>query len=1436
MKKLRFILCFLLPVVCHAEIEIRSTQIRTDNGLANNTIRYICQDSKGFIWMSTLDGLCRYDGNSFMTLRPDPNQPLSLAEQRTGVVKEDENGFIWISTTMELYSCYDLKHDCFVDYTGSGELHQRYTNLIIADNADVWLYHTNGNGARRVRYKEGRFSSAVYSKEAGNLPDNRVSFIYESPRNTVWIGTQKGLAVVSDGECKTLDAHKDYRFAVSDGKRKLFFVTRDNEIITYDALSKRKESATSLSGAGQCTPTGCIYHDGELLILTTTGVFTCDVRDGTITRGNRLLKGEPMSGTVITDNKGNDWIYNHSGKLWYLNKEKDLSEVFTLIPEDKIGYVDYERYSIVHDSRNIIWISTYGNGLFAYHATSGEMYHFTSSVDGSSPVGADFLHYVFEDRSGAIWVGTDHAGISVLTVMNEDVRRIYPEDRRLMDRSNTIRLIRKTENGNILVSTRKGQVYEYNGQMTEVIRKYSYPSSIYEIIKDAKGRTWLGSRGNGLCIDNVWFRNDAGNPRSLADNNIFHMHRDSRGRMWIATFGGGLDLAVEGENGNFSFRHFLNYNYSVRQMRVICEDKNGMLWCGCDDGLIVFNPDSLISDPAKYYHYNYQGGQLKNNEIRALLCDSKGNMWIGAASSGLSVCKPENNYESLSFQSITTENGLVNNTIQSLVEDRFNNIWITTEYGISRLLTRNNTFENYSFSVYGLGNAYCENSACMNDYGELIFGSNHGLVVIDPSTLKKVAFSSPIVFTNLTVNGIETSASDSEAPMRRSISHSDRIVLNHTQNTFSIDFSTFDYAESDMTKYAYFLENYDRTWSTAATENRASYKNIPPGKYTLRVKASNSAGAWDSREATMRITIEPPFWKTVYAYLLYAFAIAGILYVTYRITRNFAQLNHKIKLEEQLTNYKLVFFTNISHEFRTPLTLILGGLEKMEQQASLLPRELLSPLQIMNKSTKRLLRLINQLLEFRKMQNNKLALSLEETDVIAFLKEIFYSFKDTAQSKNMDFRFISSSDNYKMYVDKEKVDKIAYNLLSNAFKYTPSGGKITLTVTTDLAEKRLRIQIADNGVGIPKDKQGELFKRFMQSSFASESSGIGLHLTHELVNVHLGSISFSENEGGGSVFTVTLPLGKSGYRENDFLIPNNILMQEVSNVVRKDFRETQVQEDAFKKPLNPYRLLVIEDDSDVRRFLQEELGTYFETDTAEDGKIGLDKTENGEYDLIVCDVLMPNMNGFEVTRRLKSDFATSHIPVILLTALSTQENMIEGFENGADAYISKPFSIKLLLARIFTLMEQREMLRKKYSSEPGVIHTSLCANDKDKLFIEKLNNVLEKNMTNAYFSVDDFAQQMRIGRTIFYKKVKGMTGYSPNEYIRIIRMKKAAELLQTDEFTVSEVSYKVGINDPFYFSKCFKTQFGISPSIYQKGKRGAPAAGSHDGDAEAPQE
>ena len=466
-----------------------------------------------------------------------------------------------------------------------------------------------------------------------------------------------------------------------------------------------------------------------------------------------------------------------------------------------------------------------------------------------------------------------------------------------------------------------------------------------------------------------------------------------------------------------------------------------------------------------------------------------------------------------------------------------------------------------------------------------------------------------------------------------------------------------------------------------------------------------------------------------------------------------------------------------------------------------------------------MLRLINQLLEFRKMQNNKLALSLEETDVIAFLYEIFLCFKDVSESKKMDFQFHTSADSYKMFIDKGYVDKITYNLLSNAFKYTPSNGKIIFSVNVSQENNKLIISVSDTGVGIPKEKKDQLFKRFMQSNFSGSSMGVGLHLSYELVNVHKGTITYNENEGGGSVFTVTLPLDPSVYEEKDFLIPNKLLSEEqeaqhLKDVLVEDEINETIQETAH--PLNEKKILIIEDDNDVREFLKEEIGQHFEVVAESDGISGLERARNYDADLIICDVLMPGMNGFEVTRKLKEDFTTSHIPIILLTALDSPDKQLEGVETGADAYITKPFSPKYLLTRIYKLIEQREKLREKFSNDPTNVKPALCTSNKDQEFAEELQAKVEAHIHNPNFTVEDLISMMNMGRTIFYRKVRGVTGYSPNKYIHIIRLKKAAELLRENKHTVSEICYMVGMNDPFYFSKCFKQQFGVAPSVYQK--------------------
>ena len=1398
-------------------IELRSKQMRTSDGLPNNSVRYLYQDSKGFLWLATLNGLSRYDGNSFLTFRPEIGDKVSLADNRIYDLTEDKNGFLWISTTPELFSCYDLQRACFVDYTGSGALEKNYSSIFVAANGDVWLRHSGNGCLRMVHQKDRQMVSTEFKTERGNLPDNRVQFVNEDAGGRIWIGTQRGLVSVSDGQYKVEDRLLHFTSSLAF-KNDMYFLTVDGDIYCYQTTKQKLTKVGSLSAvAGKTSPTGNFLLNDKWVILTNTGVFNYDfnTRKISVDSGLNIRNGE-----VICDNHGDFWIYNHTGCVTYILAKNGARKEFQLIPEDKLGYIDYERYHIVHDSRGIIWISTYGNGLFAYDTTEDKLEHFLANINDQSHISSDFLLYVMEDRAGGIWVSSEYSGLSRISVLNEGTSRIYPESRELFDRSNTIRMLTKMPDGDIWVGTRKGGLYTFDSNLHSKMSNQYFHSNIYAIAEDNQGEMWVGTRGNGLKIGDSWYRNEVSDPASLSENNVFSLFRDRKDRMWIGTFGGGLELAEPTTDGKYKFRHFLQQKFGLRMVRVIEEDDNGMIWVGTSEGVCIFHPDSLIADSDDYHLFNYTNGTFCSNEIRCIYRDTKGRMWVGTSGSGLNLCEPEDNYRSLKYEHYGTSEGLVNDVIQSILGDNNGNLWVATEYGISKFNPTNHSFENYFFSSYTLGNVYSENSACVGVDGKLLFGTNYGLLVIDPDKIQDSETFSPVVFTDLHVNGTQINPTMEDSPLKQSLAYSDEITLKYFQNSFLIDFSTFDYSDSGRTKYMYWLENYDKGWSTPSPLNFASFKYLNPGTYVLHVKSCNGAGVWNESETTLKIVIVPPFWKTNWAMLGYVLLLIVTLYFTFRIVRNFNSLRNRINVEKQLTEYKLVFFTNISHEFRTPLTLIQGALEKIQRVADI-PRDLIHPLKTMDKSTQRMLRLINQLLEFRKMQNNKLALSLEETDVIAFLYEIFLSFGDVAEQKNMNFRFIPSIPSYKMFLDKGNLDKVTYNLLSNAFKYTPSNGTIILSVTVDEVKKTLQIQVADTGVGIPKEKQNELFKRFMQSSFSGDSIGVGLHLSYELVQVHKGTIEYKDNDGGGSVFTVCIPTDKSVYSEKDFLIPGNVLLKEAGGQAHHllELSEELPEPEKIAEPLNKRKVLIIEDDNDIREFLKEEVGVYFEAEVAADGTSGFEKARTYDADLIICDVLMPGMTGFEVTKKLKSAFATSHIPIILLTALNSPEKHLEGIEAGADAHIAKPFSIKLLLARVFRLIEQRDKLREKFSGEPGIVRAAVCSTDRDKEFADRLAVVLEQNLSRPEFSIDEFAQLMKLGRTVFYRKLRGVTGYSPNEYLRVVRMKKAAELLLSGEnLTVAEVAYKVGISDPFYFSKCFKTQFGVAPSVYQRGE------------------
>lgn len=1240
------------------------------------------------------------------------------------------------------------------------------------------------------------------------LPSNAVSDIYQDQKGFMWFSTNNGLARYdgnqmkvylqdsayassSDRRVKRITEDKDFKYMWIYTASETFYCLdmTTGHLVDYlsEAKGWRAQERPLHFTQSKLQENGLFYmwgpKDGGLIVDYRDGNFKVKhlsakemeailpkLQDVKNADKQLVQKWKVPNGRVLTDNKGGKWIYNNTG---ILRKVVGDSLITLRLLPNETNYIDYERFNIVEDNHGLVWISTYGKGLFVFNHDLNQGQHFVANEKGESPIASNYLLCITADRRDGVWVSAEYGGVSHLQVMDKGVVRIFPNGRENLDLSNVVRMVKKQRDGSVMVGTRDGCLYHYSADMAQMLVKSHFDSNIYSVVEMPQGRMWIGTRGKGIYgIPGLDFKN----------KKVFCLKPDDRGRMWIGTFGEGLSVAIPRGEG-YEVKTFFADSVGLNEVRCLAIDRKGMLWGGTSGGLFCVDPTRFAADGKGLRVYK------RGSEIHDMLVDRQGRLWLTVPGEGL-VCMQDGN-----FRILDASQGLINNMVQSVVETEDGNLWVSTQQGVSCWKAKDNSFDNYLFSRVMMGNVYNENSAVCLDDGRVLLGGNYGLTIINPSRISHVKGQTSVVFT--------------------SHPYSDEMTLSYEERSPKINFSTLDYSDVNNVKYTYWLEGYDSSWSVPSPTPWVNYQNLPFGSYRLHVKASYSDGIW-GKESVLDISVEPPFYLSVWAWVFYALFLTVVIVMVVKSIREKNILKGKIKFEQELIRYKLVFFTNIAHEFRTPLTLIQGSLEKEKRimKTNHWQLELEKTVRTMDKSVQRMLRLIDQLLEFRKMQTGKLKLSLQETDVVMFVQGICKMFDDAAESKQIDFKFESQLPAYLMYLDQQKMDKVVFNLLSNAFKYTPAKGTISVSLSfTDV----LTIRVADTGVGIPQEKRAQLFSRFMQSSYTGESFGIGLHLTHELVRTHHGEITYQENEGGGSVFVVTIPLQKDCYEASDFLVKDSPILKADLTKERdgQEEKTTDAVPSAPSAPLNRRTVLLIEDDNDVREFLLSELESCFDLKVASDGKAGIAMAKELDVDLIVSDVMMPGMNGFELTKRLKNSFETSHIPIILLTALSTDENVLEGTESGADAYITKPFSPQLLMARILQLLNQREILRQKFGKVPQEIRSAMLRNEQDSLFVKRLDSIVYSRLGEQDLSVDKVAGLLHLGRTIFYKKVRGTTGYTPNEYIRVIRLRKAAELLKEGEKNVSEVAYAVGFDNPYYFSKCFKEQFGMPPSQYR---------------------
>lgn len=1363
-----------IAVEKHAEIlslpiEVKAKRVTIQEGLPSNVVSDMQQDQKGFLWFSTHNGLARYDGNVVTTYLDNDSTGVSALIGRTKKALEDVTyKKLWVYSSSERLTCLNMVDGKEEKYCQEVEkLH--FTKWKLVCDGMFWLWGAK-DGAMLVDYRSGFFLTRRFAQ--AEIGSSRVPLIDSLDKDNVVLCTTDKVFLYSEGRL----------FCIAKGMRmsrtrpfhhKMLMVSEKGDV--YVLRQGKLQRFSHVAYVDGEVATGDLLMGNRWILFTNRRSFSIDVRTGEVAE----CEGEWLipNGRVLTDNKGRKWIYNKTGVLRLVRQDKLVPLI--LFPQQTTNYIDYERFHIVEDNHGLIWISTYGKGLFVFNQDLTQSEHFVADKLGESPIASNYLLGIIADRHDGVWVSSEYGGVSHIQVMDKGVERIYPNGEGNMDFSNVVRMVKKMNDGTVMVGTRAGSLYHYSADMNQVLGKSHFDSNVYGIVQMPNGETWIGTRGKGIY---------GAKGLDFKDRNVFCMASDAKHRMWIGTFGKGLSLVYPRKDG-YGVKTFFADSVGLNEVRCMVIDKHGVLWCGTSGGLIRIPVDEFVKDASRYKTY------VRDYEIRDVIVDRQGRLWLSASGDGLVQVEPGDGETEPKFHVFNTSNGLVNNLVQSVVDTPDGNLWISTQQGVTAWNARKKSFENYMFSRNPMGNVYNENSAVCLDDGRVVLGGNYGLTIIQPSRLSHVSGLTDVVFT--------------------SYPYSDEITLTYEQRSPNIHFSTLDYSDVRNVKYTYRLEGFDQSWSQPSSTPWAAYQKLPAGKYLLHVKACTSDGTW-GKESTLVIRIKPPFYLTSWAIMIYVLLVLGVIILVVKFVHDKNVLRNRIRLEQELTRYKLVFFTNIAHEFRTPLTLMQGSLEKEKRimKVNRWQTELEKTIRVMDKSVQRMLRLIDQLLEFRKMQAGKLKLSLQETDAVMFVKGICRMFDDAAESKEIAYSFESSEPAHAMFLDQQMIDKVVFNLLSNAFKYTPAKGTISVSLSfTDV----MTIRVADTGVGIPQEKRAQLFSRFMQSSYTGESFGIGLHLTHELVRTHHGEITYQENEGGGSVFVVTIPLQKDCYEASDFLVKDSPILK-ADLAKQRDGQEektTDAVPSAPSAPLNRRTILLIEDDNDVREFLLSELESCFDLKVASDGKAGIAMAKELDVDLIVSDVMMPGMNGFELTKRLKNSFETSHIPIILLTALSTDENVLEGTESGADAYITKPFSPQLLMARILQLLNQREILRQKFGKVPQEIRSAMLRNEQDSLFVKRLDSIVYSRLGEQDLSVDKVAGLLHLGRTIFYKKVRGTTGYTPNEYIRVIRLRKAAELLKEGEKNVSEVAYAVGFDNPYYFSKCFKEQFGMPPSQYR---------------------
>jgi len=1255
---------------------------------------------------------------------------------------------------------------------------------LFEDSQDNLWVGTDGGGLSLYDRKTDSFTHFSHDpNDPKSLPHNSVNVIIEDKQGVIWIGTYGGglSKLISPGKFKNYQYNKN------------------------DSLSLSSNIIHSIFED----------HMGELWVGTNDGLNLFNKETSTFTRYyaeegtlNSLNNDNVLS--ITEDKSGILWLGTWGGGLNAFNAETGNFDHYKFedIESNRVAYVYV-------DSSDKLWAGFLEKGLVSFDERNKTLTSITNDhLDPTSLVNNN-IWFIYEDDFHNLWLGTE-GGISWINRNKKAFHVIDYSSLRASFQNTVITSFEEDAEGNMLFSTEQevGIISKNNSDQIKLEKLLEVPD-IWSILTTNENVLWVSSYGSGLFK----FTKESGSYvlhthfqtiEGVDITNSTYLFEDQQGVLWVGTYGHGL---LQHNPSTGSFKHYpLKDSSAINAPPIltISEDAKNNLWLGTyAEGLIKFNKELGRVDT--YQKYTEQQTTLSHNTVLSIFQDKKGTIWIGTDGGGLNILDPSTGQIEIK----TTKDGLPSNIILGIIADESQHLWLSTNQGLTKYNKTEDTFQNFDMSDGLISKAFNADASFKNKKGVFYFGSGNGFNFFHPDSIQAESSVPSVVFTDLKI--LNKSINISDGILQNHINVEKSITLNHEQNFFTLNFAALDFTAPSKNKYAYKLEGFNSSWIYTDADNRsATFTNLDQGEYTMHVKASNSDDIWGSESTTLNIKILPPLWKTWWAYSLYVTAFLMISYVIIRAFIIRERLKSNLKIEhlelvkmQEMDSIKSSFFAGISHEFRTPLTLIATPVQELLKKHSD-DKEMSWTLQLIKRNANRLLQLINQLLDLSKLEAGKLQLKVGKEDVIAWVKIIAASFESLALSKEIQFLIRLPDDPVFMFFDKEKVEQMVLNLLSNAFKFTPLHGKVEIKVS--VTDRQLIIEVTNTGHGIPKQELTKIFDHFYQVSShqnAAEGTGIGLALVKEFSELHHGKVEVVSETRGETTFTIYIPTSDKTY-ENDYKADASI--SEVSKMVEEQVTQQEFSDQLDNISNEETTLLIIEDNDDLRTYLVHQLTPTYRILQAKNGAEGLEIATYEMPDLVITDLMMPEMGGVELINALRKDFKTNHIPIIMLTAKFEKQSRLESLEKGADHYLNKPFDLEELKVRVKSLVTQRTRIRDHYYSEFITSPKAEIILSADDLFLEKAVVVIEDQLDNHEFSVDQFAKALAMSRVQLHRKMKAIIGCSASEFTRHYRLKKAYNFLKKRKGSVSEIAYSVGFNNLSYFTKAFKEIYNINPS------------------------